>query len=214
MKTNKLLSGFGLQMLAAFALTSSFASANTIIATGVDWNRGGSILIQEDGVATQTYFAGVIYIQVSADGQQYNRDSLCVDLFTDIYISQTYDTTILHPFQVSGKNLERVSWLVDNALLPTQDPTYASALPSSDWVTNSVQGEGIQFAIWDIVHDAGDGFSAGRVQAVADPANPTPADVVAWAQTYEALSLGKSSDLAFIYKNVDFGNGQPAQMLA
>ncbi len=196
-------------------LLGGSAMANTLIMpTGVDWNRGEGFWIQEDGVDTQAYFGGVILISVSDGGQQWSRDTLCVDLFTDIYLGQQYGTTILTPSDVPGKNLQRVSWLVDNALLPTQVSGTSSTLPSTQWVTTAAQGAGIQLAIWDIVHDGGDGFSSGRVQAVTNPSDPTDPAVLAWANTYEALSLGRSSNLAYIYDNVDLGNGQPAQMLA
>ena len=191
------------------------ALANTIIMpTGVDWSRGEGLWIREDGVDTNAYFGGVIFLSISDGVQQWSRDSLCVDLFTDIYLGQQYGTTILTPSEVPGKNLQRVSWLVDNALLPTQVSATSSALPVNQWVTTAAQGAGIQLAIWDIVHDGGDGFSSGRVQAVTDPAHPTDASVLAWANLYESDSLGRSSNLAYIYQNVNLGNGQPAQMLA
>jgi hypothetical protein len=137
-----------------------------------------------------------------------------VDLFTEINIDSTYGTTILSPADVPGKtNLNRVAWLVDNAMLPVNNTNYVSQLPSSDWVTNAAQGAGIQLAIWDITVDNGDGLSTGSVQASSDPANPTPAAVIYWATNYEALSLGKSSYSAYVYNNVNMGNGQPAQML-
>jgi hypothetical protein len=75
---------------------------------------------------------------------------------------------------------------------------------------NSAQGAGIQFAIWDIVHDGGDGFSSGRVQSSAY----TDLGILQWAQYYESASVGKSSALAFIYLNVSFSDGSPAQTLA
>jgi hypothetical protein len=208
---------FAMPLTAALLLVVGNASAatNTIAPTGVDWNRGGSVWLREDGSDVQAYFAGVIFISLyDQAGDQWNRDTLCVDLFTDINLGVTYGTTVLHPDDVSGKNLTRVSWLVDNALLPAQNNSYSSVLPSSDWVTNSAQGAGIQLAIWDIVHDNGDGFSAGRLQASGNPANPTPSDVISWANTYETLSLNQSSDLAYIYDNVSLSDGAPAQMLA
>src|SRR5947209_1425264 len=123
MKTNTASRRFGLRLLVTSILAVGTAAANSIVVTDVDWNRGASIWIQEDGTPTSAYFAGVIDIAVNA-GQTYYRDSLCVDLFTDINIGGTYGTTILRPDQVTGKNLDRVSWLIDNALLPTQDNTY------------------------------------------------------------------------------------------
>lgn len=203
------------RLLSGLILFSGLASANSIIvANNVDWNRGGSIWMGEDGVDTQAYFAGVIFITLTEDGVQYHRDTLCVDLFTDIFLGQTYASTVLNPADVSGKNLQRVAWLVDNSLRPTEVPSSPAELPPADWVASAAQGAGLQLAIWDIVHDNGDGFAAGRVQAASNPGNPTDSTVLGWAQFYESASVGKQSVHAFIYSNVDMGNGQPAQMLA
>ena len=197
----------------AVTLFAGLASADTITATGVDWNRGGSVWINEDGTDVYAYFAGVINIAVTSQGKTFNRDSLCVDLFTDIFLGVTYGTTLLRPSNVPSKNLERISWLVDNALLPTQGPVYDSLLDPSYWVTTAAQGEGIQLAIWDITHDSGDGFYSGRVQAGIAAGQQTDPQALLWAQTYEAVSLNHTSNLAFVYDNVDLGSGAPAQML-
>lgn len=217
LKTSRKLTSrtWTLKLITVLLLLSGTAFANAIIIpTGVDWSRGGSVWIREDGNDVNAYFAGVIMITLIEGGLRYDRDTLCVDLFTDIYLGRSYDSNVLRPNQVPGKNLPRVSWLVDNALLPTQGPVYTSQLPASDWIYTPAQGAAVQLAIWDIVHDGGDGFSAGRVQAVTDPAHPTDADVLAWANHYLAASAAKASGLAFIYLNVDFGSGLPAQMLA
>jgi hypothetical protein len=208
MCSKRITIGFLLGLL----LMTAAASASTIVATGVDASRGGGIWIREDGVDVSAYFAGVIFIRLTEDGVNYDRDTLCVDLFTDIYLSQTYETHVLHPNNVPGKHLERVSWLVDNALLPTQEPSFASLLPVTDWVTSWQQGAGLQLAVWDIVHDGGDGFSSGRVQA--GQTTPTDAVVLAWAQSYEASSAGMGDNYAYIYQNTIMGSTQPAQMLA
>jgi hypothetical protein len=199
------------RLLAALLLIGGIAAANTaIVPTGVDDSRGMGLWIKENGNDVNQYFAGVLFISVSQDNHTYSRDALCVDLFTDIYIGQQYSTQVLSPDQVSGKNLERVSWLVDNVLAPMQLPQPSgSALPSSDWIETAAQGAGAQLAIWDIVHDGGDGFSAGRVQA----AGSTNADVLQWAKTYETLSLGQSTDLAYVYSNTNPSTGLVAQML-
>ena len=215
-----------LALVFGYLVACGLASADQIIATGVDSNLGESFWIQENGQDTSVYFGGVIDITLISGGQKYDRDTLCVDLFTDIYIGQTYDTTVLRPDQASlmtGKDLERVSWLVDNVLLPAQDPSYTSQLAPQDWLVSPspAQGAGLQLAIWDITVDGGDGFSSGSVQAVTntDPqvlagtAAPTDPAVLAWANPYLELSAGKSSDLAFVYDNFAPGSGQPAQML-
>jgi hypothetical protein len=214
------ITGFCLRLtsllyLSLFAFTT-LSLGNTIIATGVDGTRGESIWINADGTPQSLYFAGVIFISLSQDGRQYSRDTLCVDLFTDIYLGVAYNNSVLTPNAIPGRSLDRVSWLVDNALLPTQGPIYTSALPSTDWVQSVAQGAGIQLAIWDITHDGGDGFSNGRVQKSTSttPGQETDPSVLSWATTYETLSAGQSSNLAFVYRNwaTDLA-GTPAQML-
>jgi hypothetical protein len=201
-----------LGVLAAWLFLAGIASATTIVATGVDWNRGEGIWINEDGVDTHAYFAGIIYIAVYSGGQEYDRDTVCVDLFTDINPYVLYDTVLLRPSQVPGKNLLRAAWLVDNAVPPVPIPS--PALPE---VTTPAQGAGLQLAIWDIVHDNGDGFYAGRVQADTDPATatnaPTDPTVLAWAIFYENASIGMHSDLSFVYDNFIRGTTTAAQML-
>jgi hypothetical protein len=200
--------------LSVFFFVAGAALANsTILATGVDSSRGGSFWIREDGADINAFFGGVIFITLTENGLQFNRDTLCVDLFTDINLGQTYNTDVLRPDQVPGKNLPRVSWLVDNALLPTEG-SYSSLLPQDQWVRTAVQGIAIQLAIWDIVHDGGlevNPLAQGRVQAAPGLTDPA---VVQWTNAYLSVSKGKYSDLAYVYNNVDMGNGLPAQMLA
>jgi len=204
-----------IRLSAALLLASGLASAGSLLTpTGVNGNLGESIWINEDGTDTQTYFAGVIFIQLQENGEVFDRSTLCVDLFTDIYLDQTYSTVMQHPAALPAKNLERVSYLIEDALFPTMDPSNPTALPQADWVATPAQGAGIQLAIWDIVHDGGDGFSLGRVQAAKNPANPTDPAVLTWAQIYESVSLGQQDNSAFIYTNTDMGTQSSAQMLA
>ncbi len=202
------------RLLMGLLLFAGFAPADTLLTPpGVDWTRGASIWMNEDGTPQDAYFAGVVLINLQQDGQTYYRDTMCVDLFTDIYIGVTYNTNVVSPNDVPGRNLNQVAWLLDNVLMPTQGPVYSSDLPTSDWVTSVAQGAGLQLAIWDITTDGGDGFSSGRVQASTTPGEATDPTVLAWAQTYEALSAGQTSDQAFVYINSAIGSGTPAQML-
>jgi hypothetical protein len=218
------LSGSGSTLLAALVLGCGAASASTIVVSGVDTTRGAyDLVIRENNTDdVKLYFAGVISIEVTEGGKTFNRDSLCVDLFTTIGLGPSYDTTLLRPADVPQKNLARASWLVDNALLPAQNSSYSSELPQIDWVSSATpaeriaQGEGIQLAIWDIVNDGGNGFSSGLVQAaqagdLGNTVGPTDAAVLTWAVFYENASVGKSNNQAFVYNNI--GNGTLAQML-
>ncbi len=208
------------RLSACLLIACGLASANAIIvATGVDWSRGSDIWLNGQGQNFDAYFAGVFQISLTEDGITVNRDTVCVDLFTDIFIGQQYSSNVLSPDEMGSEalRLERAAWLLDNVLQPTEAPppgqTYTSSLPSADWVHDSITGAALQLAIWDIVHDNGDGFSSGLVQLSTDPNHPTDPNVLAWAQFYEALSLGQLSNSAFVYLNADLGNGQPAQSL-
>ncbi len=192
---------------------AAVAPADTLTPTFVDSTRGEGIWINEDGLPVNTYFAGVVDISVSENGELFSRDTFCVDLFTDIYITVAYNTEVVSPSDIPGRNLDRVAWLLDNVLLPTQGPVYTSSVPSSDWVTNVAQGAGLQLAIWDITTDGGDGFSSGRVQASTTPGETTDPAALAWAQAYLDMSFGQSSNQAFVYQNSDINSGLPAQML-
>ncbi|HUK17420.1 MAG TPA: PEP-CTERM sorting domain-containing protein [Bryobacteraceae bacterium] len=196
--------------LLAFA---AFASADsTITAPGVDWSLGENIWVNAGGTPEQTYFSGLIYIDLTQNGQQFDRDTLCVDFYTDIYIGENYDTLVVDPSAVPGRNLGQVAWLIDNALLPGQNQQNQSVLPQADWVTTPAQGAGIQLAIWNITTN-------GSVTSLTptSPNNPygyeTDPAAATWASTYEQVSAGHTSNQAFVYQNWNPANGAPAQML-
>lgn len=209
-------------LIVGLLICAALACADTVITpTGIDTTRGESMWLLEDGSAVDAYFVGVILISLTQNGQTYNRDTICVDLFTNINLNTQYDTQLLTPSQVSGIDLQRVAWLVNNALLPGQG-NFTSQLPKSDWVTTAAQGAGLQLAIWDMVTD-GDaatsgggtgGLFTGRVQASTVAGKATPNSVVTWAETYERLSINKQSNVGYVYKNWQLNNPQvPAQML-
>jgi hypothetical protein len=196
---------------AVLVFLSSCAFADTIIVTAADPVRSREIWITANGADSQE-LAGALQITINSNGQNYYRDTVCVDLFTVIYIGTTYDTQVLLPSQVPGKNMFRVSWLVDSALLPTTG-TYWSPLNPSDWAQTPDQGAGLQLAIWDIVHDGGDGFTSGRVRQ-GSTSHPTDTNVLYWATRYESLSVGQSSNYAYVYFNHNRSTGVEVQMLA
>ncbi len=201
------------RFLAVLLLSSGLAAASTFIVP-TDLRLGETISINENGIDASA-LAGVIGITLQQGDDTFLRETLCVDLFTSIGLGGTYLTTVLSPSQVPippDKHLLRVSWLIDNALFPVLDPNFQSALSSTDWVQTAAQAAGIQLAIWDIVHDNGDGLLAGSVQQGSTD-HPTDQAVLDAATMYELVSVGKQSNLAFIYSNVDL-NGHAVQMLA
>lgn len=203
-----------LHLLFAVAVITGCALGNSLIdATGVDSNLGESIWLDLNGTPQDLYFAGPINITLTQDGQQFERYTMCADLFTDIYIGVTYNSTVVDPADAPGQNLGQVAWLIDNALLPGQTPAAPTILPAADWVTSAAQGAGLQLAIWDLTADGGNGFSTGIVQASTTPGEVTDPAALGWAETYEALSAGMTSNLAYVYLNSAQGTGAPAQML-
>lgn len=199
------------RMILIGLLAAGLAGATQLVGE-VDWTRGGTVEMNINGADKPIWFAGVVTLTLDENDVLYDRDTLCVQLFTDIYVGQWYQTVLLTPAEV-GPALERVSWLIDNALLPTQTTITSTAIPQADWVTNTQTGEAIQIAVWDIVQDGGDGFYSGQVQFSKDPNNPTDPIVQGLAEYYEAVSFGMSSNDAYVYENFSLGDGSPAQML-
>jgi len=185
------------QLLSLILLVCGVGSSATIVVTGTDTAHGQSNLwLNMDGVDGQEFFVGQLFIRVTSGASQYNRTAYCVDLFTSISLNTTYNTIVEHPADVVGRpNQGRVSWLIEN---------YAAS------VTTAVQGAAFQLAIWDIVHDNGDGFTSGRVRQATS--HTTPSAVLNQALTYESLSLGHSSNGAYVYQN-STASGKEAQML-
>ncbi len=206
-------------LFATAILASGIAAADTIIAN-VDTSLGEyNVEISENGADVNTYFAGGLDIQLTNSSGTVTRETMCVDLFTDIYVGQTYGTSVDLPSQVPLSQipaaLERVAWLEDNALLPALTPGAPTTLTSNYWVAGAnaaAMGAGMQLAIWDIIVDGGDGFTSGAVQQ-GSAANPTDPTALYWANEYETLSAGQSSDEAFVYENVSLSDGSPAQTL-
>ena len=190
-----------------FAFTG-FAPAATIDVTGVNGNLGlYGFDINQAGNDVPIYFAGVIDITLtSPDLEQYYRDTMCVDLYTDIYIGGTYDTNLVTPAEVPGRNLEQVAWLLDNTLVPTQDDGASSVLPQSDWVESAVQGAGLQVALWDLTTPGGV-QTAGRIGGSRSRGFPT------WTQRFQTganaytgadywpVTVGVSPSRAFKIRN-------------
>jgi len=175
-------------------LLSSAAGATTIILTGLHSSLGmqSSLYFDQDGVATQEYWAGGIDVLVNG----YSRLVFCVDLFTNISLS-TYGTEL--DFSDTPQ-LKRVGWLLQNEL-----PT----------ITTQAGGAALQLAIWDIVTDNGDGFDAGkgRITQSSNSSHPTDPTVLATAISLESMSLGKSSNYGIVYHNVSLSSGAVVQTL-
>jgi hypothetical protein len=181
------------QLLSLLFAGTLVCPAATITLTGVDNSRGMNLNYAVNGSNTVSY-AGAIQITVTGvPAGTVNDLAFCVDLFTSIGLG-SYASTLQSPSAVA--NGERVAWLLQNVL--------------GD-VDTAREGAGLQLAIWDIVHDNGDGLAAG---AIRQHSAPKAADLAAYgfAATYLALSAGQSSTAGTVYQNVSF-QGVPAQTL-
>lgn len=176
----KLVSYFPLLFAAALPVSSA-----TINVIAVDSTRGGNVTFVENGVQV-TGWAGAILASYDGGPQE---TFFCVDLFTPIGYG-LYGSGAIMPR--AGRNEDRVGWLYVNQL---------------STVTSANLGRAFQLAIWDIVHDNGDGPLAGAVRRAAS----TPSAVVTAWQNYLTVSVGQSSYAASTFVNYILSNGQPAQ---
>lgn len=158
-----------------FLLAMTGLQASTITLSNVDWTRGDALRFFADGNEVND-FAGVV---MGGYAGQTLQPMFCVDLFTPIDLA-TYTSTAanVRPY----RNEDRVAYLYVNFL---------------SGVTTPQAGQAMQIAIWDIIHDNGDGPNAGRVQSSSN----TPTNVVTGWNTYLTDSFGQSSTGASIYLN-------------
>jgi len=157
------------------ALATS-ASATTIDFLGNDPARGMDITIQADGQQV-TWFSG--FTNLVLDGLQ-QQSAFCVDAFTEIW-NGSHQVILEDPSTLT--NGERIAWLMQNM---------------ATTVTTAAQAAGMQLAIWDIVHDNGDGLGAGRIQGLGQ----TDAAVATAANGFIQSSVGQSSLNATVYTNI------------
>jgi PEP-CTERM motif len=143
-----------------------------------------------------TGYAGVI--QATLDGTTV-LDVFCVDLYHDVSPGTVYTYTAYNvndPASTSfSPNIAQAAWLVVNEM-PLVNAASASDQP--------VYGAALQLAIWDVIHDGGDGLSAGQIQqqtSVAPDANSAAAYTL--ASTWITASQGQSAYNAAVLMNVD-----------
>jgi PEP-CTERM motif len=140
-------------------------------------------------------YAGVI--QVTLNGNEL-LDVFCVDIYHDVSpgVTYTYNTySVTDPVAASfSPNILQAAWLYVNEL-PVVD-----AAPTAQ---QGIYGAALQLAIWDVIHDGGDGLSAGTVQAQTSPTpDPNSAAASALANTWIADSVGQTSTSATLLMNV------------
>lgn len=157
-------------------LLCSLASASIISVAGIDTNRGANIWLNADGVDARDY-AGVIRVSIDSGSQ---LDAYCIDLFVGVSVGDTYPVYLSSP---ESAQRQRIAWLVQ-----TQTPII-NALPNG--TEKQLRGAALQLTIWDIVHDNGDGFAAGRVRWDTSGTNNTNASVRTYSEDYRTMSIGQ-----------------------
>ena len=195
MRISCILSGrapvvFGLLTL----LATSLQATSTFTLTGVDSARGANVTFYNvvKG-ANEQGFAGAIL--GSFDGVNISP-LFCVDLYTDINYG-AYTSVAITPRP--ARQEDRVAWLYLNQL---------STVNSAD------TGLAFQLAIWDIVHDNGDGLAAGLVQNSSTSFIGLTQIQMDLATGYINSSVGHSATLGLnVYLNTDPTTGAPAQTL-
>lgn len=196
------------------SLTMAGASATTIGYSGVDplrsfdiwfsatYNPGDQFLDGQTAGSTTTLDVNLTtgIANLLIDGL-YTVDAVCVDFFT-LIADGTYDVNLLGPNAIN--NGTRIAWMLRNTL--------PSINTQSDPVTRNQQAAGFQLAVWDIIHDNGDGFNAGRIQAAVG-GNPTDSIVLFWASAYVGGTVGQSLSSGVVYQNVG-GAGVTQQLMS
>lgn len=176
--------------------SSSSLWATEIVHTGLDWNRAQTIEIKADG---NTWHVGAGVGILLVDGVDY-IDVLCVNLFQGITLNVEY----------AAQSIAAGLYDSDGPAAGYLAQTY---LPT---ISTKVAGAALQLAVWDMIHDGGDGFSAGRVQSTVN----TDSSVLTQANAYRQDALGKSAAAsvftaapsAAVFQQQIYLAGNPAQV--
>ncbi len=162
------------------------AAASTMTVRGLGYHEY-PVPLALDGFTPRNVVAGEIMVTLEGD----NLLAYCIDLFTGLGF-QTYSTTLGDPLGFSGGG--RAAWIYDR---------YAA-----DVETNA-SAASVQLALWDVVHDGGDGLGRGRIQLAASASGI----LRTVAEDMIDASAGQSSDRATILYNLSLANGARAQTL-
>ena len=201
MKRTRLFTLAGLMIV-----SSGFASATTISFQGLDAARSAQVwmnftylagdLMLNGNTASSTTSVneqiGVGVLNVAFDGSLQLQDAFCVDRFR--YISNgNYTVNVAAPSTVT--NGSRAAWLLHD-ILPQ-----INAAPVG--TQQRILAAALQMAIWDIIQDGGDGFTAGRIRRSTSNAHPTDSVILSLANTFITQSNGHAYTNALVLSNVN-----------
>jgi hypothetical protein len=168
-------------ILAAIISSCSSLFASTIQHTGLDSARSMTIEIRADG-SVRNVKAGIG--QLLVDGSEL-IDVLCVNLFQGITVNQTYAAVSIdaEDYDFDGS---AAAWLME---------TFLPVVNASTGLLQKIQGAALQLAVWDTIHDGGNGFSDGRIRATSG----TNSQVLALANQWRLEALDENGS-ASVYK--------------
>jgi hypothetical protein len=163
----------GMKALFAIAIAISPCFALTITPDGSIPALHRSIDLSLDGIST-SYYAGQI-------GVRFDNGSPALLFCADPLIWLRNEAVAVTAVPASSLSYgPRLAWLLQN---------YGSSLSSGP------QAAALQFAAWDVVLDAGDGFTAGRLQARSS----TDSAILALANTMLSASAGQAASGVSFY---------------
>ncbi len=178
---------FRIGLLAALSLCGIAHGSTTVTVTGVDTTQGQNLYFLQDGSVVQGY-AGAIVVNANSA----STSVLCVDLFTNINLNDVFQVNFLNPQYLDPANTDR--GLKSAFLFVTQFGQISSYLSSQNpSITLAQATAALQLAIWDIVHDGGDGLSAGRIRSSSASGQSTEAAVLTAAMQHIQFSLNYQS---------------------
>ncbi len=189
-------------------LSSATASATILNYGGLDPVRSTSVWMDITYLAGDTMLDGQVasgetkvtenvgigVMNVAFDGSLQLQDAFCVDRFGYISIGD-YTVNLSAPSVIN--NGERAAWMLHDVL------------PQINGAATAEQAgiaAALQLAIWDVVHDNGDGFAAGRVQMSSSATNVTDPIILSLAQTFVSASVGQAYAGAIVISDVNVGS--------
>jgi hypothetical protein len=178
---------------------AQIASASAVIrVVGTSPSAGREISFSLDGRVVSDYAGGI-----TITSNNVTSSVLCVDLFTVVRANDTFAVDYLQPQYLDPA--DAMTGLRAAYLMVTQygriDSLVSSLRPS---ISLAEASAGLQLAIWDIVHDGGDGLAAGRVRtsSVSGSSTPTAVRVAANAYIQYAVAFRGSQVNATLYRHV------------
>jgi hypothetical protein len=129
-------------LVAALLAFGGVAAADSFVtAPALDIDLGGSIWASASSTPADALFAGMVYQDVIRNGSAYDRNTLWVGFYTDIYIAETYGSqSVEHLSEVLGSKPRTAPW-IDRLLDPSRLQAAAEPADQGGLVTTTSYDE-------------------------------------------------------------------------